>query len=320
MNSFRAIIDSKLLSLVDRDYVFLDLPYHGNIGDSFIYAGVMDFLSSTGHKCLYKSSEHTFDRRTISLDTLIVFNGGGNFGDMWPDCTEFRNRIISQYPDHKYIIFPQSVYYRSTDNLERDKALYARCTNMTICARDQESYDFLSLHFRQNRILLVPDMAFHLPEKLLMTGKVHTGKSLFIKRNDREMVSELFVDNVPLDTEVKDWPTIDCREGWPYVMWKYYRKLVGLYDRIGLNRVALHLTDSYWQKVLIPYNIQTGIQLIGVYDTIYTTRLHAAIAGVILGKRVVAFDNVYGKLSSYVNTWMKDCPSINVIYNEASIG
>ncbi len=313
MNRFREIIDSTLTPLIDRDYVFLDLPYHGNAGDSFIYAGVMDFLSSTGHKCLYKSSENTFDGRAIGQDTIIVFNGGGNFGDMWPDCTAFRNQIISRYPDNKFIIFPQSVFYGDRANLERDKSLYAKCKDMTLCARDDASFAFLSEHFAHNKVLRVPDMVFHIPDRMLLTGKKDTGKSLFIKRNDRETVSQLFLNNVPNDAEVKDWPTIDCQRGWPYVMWRYFRKLVGLFDRLGMNKMALHMTDYYWQNVIIPYNIHTGFKLIGAYDKVYTTRLHAALAGVLQGKDVVAFDNVYGKLSSYMNTWLKDCQSIRVI-------
>lgn len=186
---------------------------------------------------------------------------------------------------------------------------------MTICARDDESFSFLSQHFTCNRILRVPDMVFHIPDNMLFNGNKSAGKSLFIKRNDRETVSRLFLDNVPHDAEIKDWPTIDCKKGWPYVIWRYFRKLVGLFDRMGLNKMALHMSDFYWQKVIIPYNIRTGFKLIGAYDTVYTTRLHAALAGVLLGKNVVAFDNVYGKLSSYVNTWMKDSPSIRVFQN-----
>ena len=37
-------IEERLLPLVDRDYVFLDLPYHPNIGDSLIAAAAFKLL------------------------------------------------------------------------------------------------------------------------------------------------------------------------------------------------------------------------------------------------------------------------------------
>ena len=36
INVLRQILEERLLPLVDRDYVFLDLPYHPNVGDTLI--------------------------------------------------------------------------------------------------------------------------------------------------------------------------------------------------------------------------------------------------------------------------------------------
>lgn len=46
-------IEERLLPLVDRDYVFLDLPYHPNIGDSLIAAAAFKLLKKVPYHCLY---------------------------------------------------------------------------------------------------------------------------------------------------------------------------------------------------------------------------------------------------------------------------
>ena len=52
---------------------------------------------------------------------------------------------------------------------------------------------------------------------------------------------------------------------------------------------------------------------LGAYKTIYTTRLHAAILGVLLGKKVVFMDNSYGKNRGFYETWLKDCNSVKMM-------
>ena len=75
----------------------------------------------------------------------------------------------------------------------------------------------------------------------------------------------------------------------------------------------LHFEDRIWQKYILPYNLRSGIRFVNQYDIIYTTRLHVAILGALLDKKVYFFDNSYGKNSSLYNTWLKDCPNIELI-------
>ena len=37
------VIESTLSPLIDGDYVYWDLPYHINIGDTLIWQGTLDF-------------------------------------------------------------------------------------------------------------------------------------------------------------------------------------------------------------------------------------------------------------------------------------
>ena len=90
-------------------------------------------------------------------DTIILLQGGGNFGDIW-DIHEFKRKVIRNYPENRIIIFPQTVFYqKKNENMLRDIELMSRHPYLTICAREVLKKNF------KNTILLVPDMAFCIP-------------------------------------------------------------------------------------------------------------------------------------------------------------
>ena len=305
----RQKIEDSLCSEVDRDYVFLDLPFHPNVGDTLIAIASFEFLKTTGHKCLYYSSPGTFDYHSISEDTLIIFNGGGNFGDLWKEYyTDFRNKILKMYPDNHFLVLPQSVYYLDEKNLEEDVRIFSSCPNVTICARDMASYEFLREHFVKNRIKLVPDMAFYLPQKYLV-GKENGGKVLFLKRKDKEFIPNSKYNIVPNDAEIRDWPTMEKLAK----IHRYYLFINKRINKIGHPKWLFYIENKVWKSCILPYYLRNGIRFVNSYDTIYTTRLHVAILGFLLEKRVFFFDNSYGKNSALYNTWLKDSDRINLI-------
>ena len=73
------------------------------------------------------------------------------------------------------------------------------------------------------------------------------------------------------------------------------------------------MQDLIWQRIMLPYNVKTGINFINRYEVIYTTRLHVAIIGVLLNKETYLFDNIYNKNSALYNTWLKDTDHIELI-------
>lgn len=310
INVLRQILEERLLPLVDRDYVFLDLPYHPNVGDTLIAFAARHFLRNLPYRCLYWSSGYTFDNRTISSETLIIFNGGGNFGDLWKSFTDFRNKVIQTHPNNRFLIFPQSVCYRDKKNLEEDIKVYSHCGNrMTICARDKDSYEFLKKNFVKNSVLLVPDLAFY-TDNIYLKSKYGSGRVLFLKRRDAEFVPSTKYDIIPKNAEIHDWPTM---ERFMRIHWKYLR-FIQLRRRIQwYPKVLFHVEDYIWQKCILPYYLRSGIKFVNRYDVIYTTRLHVAILSMLLGKQVYFFDNSYGKNSSLYNTWLNDFPNIEFV-------
>lgn len=66
---------------------------------------------------------------------------------------------------------------------------------------------------------------------------------------------------------------------------------------------------KYFHKKL--FNI--GVSFLSPYSTIYTTRLHGCILGIMLGKEVHLIDNSYGKNSTFYETWLKDIDNVNLL-------
>ena len=156
-----------LIPLIDSDYIFLELPYYSNVGDLLIWKGEEDFLKQVEYKCLLRSSFHTFSFPNISANTIILLQGGGNWGDMWDGEKtphSFRRRIAEKYPNNKIIVFPQTVFYKNEKIAHYDAELFGKCKRLTICARDNVSYNYLRSIYT-NDIILLPDMAFCIEDK-----------------------------------------------------------------------------------------------------------------------------------------------------------
>lgn len=299
-------IHKELLPLINSNYVLWDLPYYSNIGDILIWQGELDFLKNIPHKCIGIASKESCTFPDLSSDTIILLQGGGNFGDLWRDHQKFRLEVIRRYPHNKIIIFPQSIYYENKKNAEADANLMAENSNLVICARDRISYEYLKQNFKENKILLVPDMAFCiLSDHLNCYRKPKTDKILFLKRKDKEL-SE---DNISFHgVEIRDWPSIEKRIWWIYL----FEKAIGFnwyFKKCKLNILTKEFSrilDCYGNHILRPYLIKMGIRFISAYKYVYTTRLHVMILSLLLEKECEFLDNSYGKNSAFYETWLKN--------------
>ncbi len=311
INRFKSLITDSLIRLIDNDYILLDLPYYTNIGDVLIWKGTEDFLSGASGKCLYRASIETYVRPDISTETIILLQGGGNFGDLWRRHTDFVMRVLNDFPDNKVIILPQTVHYKSREVLMADALQMSKHKNLIICARDKVTYQILNNHFKVSNILLLPDMAFCINSSLLKKyAKNSKAKYLFFYRKDVERAEYDFSRYLNQDTvEVREWPSMDKNLFASYI-------LIGfsiLRKRLPHILLLKRLTDWYAVKVYMPYLFRLGVRFISSYEKVYSTRLHGAILAIMLGKEVTFFDNSYGKNSSFFNSWLKDMHNVTFI-------
>ena len=183
IQQLKGCIYNSLVHLIDGDYVLLDVPYYTNIGDTLIWEGTKHFLKEIPHKCLYTASVETYRYRPLPPDTVILLQGGGNFGDLWRRHQDLRLEIIRAYPNNKIIILPQTVFYKDDAVFQDDAKIFNSHNNLYICVRDTVSFEYLQQSLTCN-LLLVPDMAFYISSKLLKKySKKEGDRTLFLKRN-----------------------------------------------------------------------------------------------------------------------------------------
>lgn len=299
----RNIINEKLLPLIDNDYIYVNLPYYENIGDILIWEGTMKFLSQIKYKCLYSTDIYNFLPQKIGKEVIIILQGGGNWGDLWTNHHLFRKKIIEMYPENKIIVFPQTVHYQEVSNMHDDIEFYNRYPNVTICTRDNVSYQLMKSNFLNNKILLVPDMAFFIDIKFKPQD---TQRILFARRTDKELSSnhEIY-KNIPSKAEVHDWPTYETDVNKRTII-KVLNRLTWICrktDKLFNTHLKNIIYDFYWKHLIRPYYIKCGISFINNYNEIYSTRLHITILSFLMRKKIHIIDNNYGKTLNLINTW-----------------
>lgn len=309
ISQLKTLIEATLLPIINHDYVLWDCPYYANIGDILIWEGEKAFLKNVNYNCLNFASFATCSFPDLAKETIILLGGGGNFGDLWEYNQKFRLQVIKRYPYNRIIIFPQTVYYKDKKVMEKDSLMMSEHNALTICARDTASYEILKTYFR-NDILLLPDMAFCISLNILESLKIPvTDKILYLKRSDKELATD---ESIIPDADVRDWPSLEKKSLILFFLEKglsvnRYFKNYGFHF---LSKVCCHLLDLYADRIFRPLLIKTGVRFLSQYRYIYTTRLHAMILSILLGKGCHFVDNSYGKNYLFYKTWLEDLPGV----------
>lgn len=304
-----SIIESKLSPLIDNDYVYWDLPYHINIGDTLIWQGTLDFLENKPYKMLDFGSFLTSNLSQLNQDTIILLHGGGNFGDIYFAHQKFRKSVIEKYPNNKIIILPQTIYYENKIVEEHDFQFFSQHSNLYLCVRDQASYDLAIKYLEEEKVLLLPDMAFCIKDQIFVKT-MSTGNELLMSRIDVEatLVNQKYIDQVDLQS---DWPTFEKSP----IYYKFLRVLLSLNKKIFKDNNQTFLVDyanSYAMNYMRKKLINTGINFINGFDIIYTTRLHGCILSLLLDKKIILLDNSYGKNRAYYDAWLQESSNIEI--------
>ena len=74
IKELRNVINNRLIPFIDNDYIYLDLPYHSNLGDTLIWEGTLRFLEQLPYKCVYSTNIDYYSKPVISKDTIIILH------------------------------------------------------------------------------------------------------------------------------------------------------------------------------------------------------------------------------------------------------
>lgn len=310
-NQCRSVLCEFLRKRVATDYILLDLPYFANVGDVLIWQSTLDILAELPYKCLYAASIESYQHREIDKNTVILFMGGGNFGDLWKRHQLFRQRVLQEYPLNPIVQLPQSVFFSDKEFLHKDVSLFSQHQgDITLCARDQRSYEFFATYYPDSELELLPDMVLSLNIKRYIKP-VRGNGTLYVKRDDTEK-SSITENIIPCDAVIGDWPTMEA----PAMPIKAYDHISGylkwIDNHFGLL-TAKSFADICYKNYFKNYIIQSGLRFVNAYAKVFSTRLHVGVVAALLGKDTVMFDNSYGKIKGVYDLWMKDWKCVRML-------
>ncbi|WP_413505476.1 polysaccharide pyruvyl transferase family protein [Photobacterium phosphoreum] len=305
MKKLKKKLSSIVEEIKDVKVHYIDYPMHHNIGDLLIYLGTENFfkendINVVGRYSLY-DADIILNTNIVKPNDVLVFHGGGNFGDIYLVCQKLRENLISRFPNNKIVILPQSIYFRYQVNLKKSSEIISAHKNVVIYVRDEESLSIAKLF--SDKVYLMPDMAHSLYE----TSFIHDIKAqtsivsneLFLARTDKEVADNSMFNNTNSDN-IFDWFDLvsDKQE--------LKRKLLSILARTLGKRVYLaRFISGLWYEQAIDLSYKGGVKLLSTND-FYTNRLHGMIFSQLLDRTVFMKDNSYGKNSRYYRLWFKN--------------
>jgi pyruvyl transferase EpsO len=273
----------------------VDVPNHGNVGDSAIFLGELAWMRTAGlptpdYVCDIFSYVESALRAKVPRGTILI-HGGGNLGDLWKLHQELRERVVAACPSHRIIQLPQTIHFESPAARERAAALFSSHPDFTIMTRDRVSLGVARDGLRCRKTLLCPDSAFALGP--IDRPVAPTDDVVALVRTDKESAKRPLPPGIrPVDW-LEDRPTLQL-----HVERFLRRHQMGLKVRTRLRRP------------LAEQRLMRGCQLLSRGREVVTDRLHAHILCLLMGIPHVLVDNNYGKLRSFFESWTKDAPGV----------
>lgn len=304
----RAVLDALIPE--GAEVVLLDYPHYSNVGDSLIWLGEMAYLKSRNAKLRYVCQIENYSlqdvKKSCGKDTIILLNGGGNFGTLWPHLHAFRLQAMHDFPHHRIIQLPQTIHFEQDNSLLKTEEAIRQHGQFTLLVRSHACLRFAQQHFACNT-LLCPDMAFFIGP--LSSRQVPVVDRFILARTDSEQSQHANASKIEVDSslsiEQDDWLQESMAEKMMFRLEKYTHGLRRYVD--GSNLLLLFI----WNQ-LSRYRLKRGMAMLGRGHVVITDRLHAHILSVLMNKPHVLMDNSYGKLSNFYNTWTHPINNVSV--------
>ncbi|MCJ1714156.1 polysaccharide pyruvyl transferase family protein [Curtobacterium sp. VKM Ac-2922] len=264
--------------------ILTDFPDHGNIGDSAIALGERRFWDQSGIRMARVQSQPTLTRATLRSTMTIAVHGGGNIGGLYPAADEHRYRLASALPRGTVLIQePQTVHFATEARRREFEQRFARRENTRIAGRDDRSVEVLRQ--MMDDVVLSPDPVHLLGE---LPALPPTQEFVYLRRRDDESAGRL--------REGIDWP--DDPRDLNALRWWANRSA----EMPPIRHLFQRKPSTWMHKA--ERRLERGIAYLSQGEVIVTDRLHAMLLGLQMGRRVIATDNSYGKLSAYAQTWL----------------
>lgn len=287
-------------SLQGKKVAFIDIPLYYNVGDILIYLGTEEFINTHNIDIQYRAFQKNINHSKLKKVDTILFQGGGNFGDLYIKHQSLREMIIKRYPDKQIVMLPETIYFNSLVEQEKSAKVFRTHKDLTLYVRDTRSFD-IAKSFTDN-VKLMPDMAHSLHPLVDAKEVVNQGdkikRILNLKRKDIESST----NQSALDKQAFDW--INMLTLSDHLLLRLFKKMQKL-------PVIKHKLTKNW-KLQSDALLFSASNYFLAHEQVHTDRLHGLILAVLLGRQVELFDNSYGKNSAYYQQWLSANPVIKI--------
>lgn len=272
-----------------RRILLLLSPEYVNFGDLAIASMERRMLADLGYDVLeVPCCTHEYWPEsvvsTVRDDDILMFTGGGYMGSLWPDLQGYVEHMLESCPNNVMVFAPQTVYFGEDFLAEaRFISLLGACRKVLFLARDAGTRSWLeSFDLPSVSVQLIPD-AVICAGNWLYEGR--RGGLLKCFRDDHESVLQ--------------------GEGEAVI-----RELSG---RLQLpvtetSTMVRHVMTPLWMRdSLLSWKLRDFQHA----ELVITDRLHAMVFSALSGTRVVALDNVSGKVSG-ARRWLSGLDYVRV--------
>ncbi|HEY1386022.1 MAG TPA: polysaccharide pyruvyl transferase family protein [Dongiaceae bacterium] len=284
----------------------IDPPGYANVGDSAIFLGELAFLRRNFPETridFFDTSNYTpACDRFIREASVIVLQGGGNFGEIWPRHHKIRMRILERFAGQPIVQLPQSISFTTRAAIDAAARAIERQSDFTLLVRDRRSHAFAERHFAC-RTVLCPDMAFALGDLARAPASLDF---LCLLRQDKEVAADhsrllQVLGALGGSLDVADWieapwSRLGRRDNDLGRMWRKRPWTIGL-----TRSFAFRLRERYALE-----RLAYGIGLLSRGSMVITDRLHAHVLCCLLGVRHLLLDSLDGKVSALYEAWTKE--------------
>jgi len=281
----------------NQPYTVLDFPNYSNIGDSLIYLGQLSFFEKNAQQAPSVVADCKADIGELLLQIPkgpIFIQGGGNFGDLWPNHQHFRLKLLENFKEHEIIQLPQSIHFSDVKNIAKTAKAISEHGNFTLAVRDNESLKFVKQHF-DCPVYLAPDAACMLLDHIVYRNRP-TIECLAMLRGDKERKCLEVMEYLPEGTVIEDWEDIQ--------VWRLRERI---FKKVFITSMPLRKIAMLSTKLLFKHQatrrFKGGMAQLARAKMVITDRLHVHLLCCLMGKPHVVIDNSYGKLSGYVGAW-----------------
>lgn len=273
--------------------ILIATPTHGNLGDHAIVCAEQLFLNDIGITN-FEVERFQYERFRKAIcamcqTSLVVIDGGGNVGTLWPEESDKMNDVIVRFSRNPVAVFPQTAYFgdsaEGNDRKKRTAEAYAKNPNLLFFSRDRATYDIVRKIAPKTRNLYVPDIVLYLDES--GRGLARSG-ALLCLRSDKERAVDVAASTILRNA-------LETRNLFP----RETDTVIALseFDRIDASNRA-GILDAKWNEF-------------SSAEVVVTDRLHGMFFSAITGTPCVALDNVSRKVSQGY-AWIKHIPNIRI--------